>query len=164
MRLLPDYFGVGVRARLYALAGMQVGPNVSICGKLSIYGAVPKLMSNVSFGAGAFCAPHVTLNPHAPIRIGRDVGIAPFVRIFTSQHEIGPGSKRFTERVLARSVTIEDGAALMTGAVILAGVTVGHGAIVAAGAVVIADVPPNTFVAGVPARVIRELPEGPLAR
>jgi len=164
MRLLPDYFGVGLRARLYGLAGMNVGAGVSICGKLNIYGVAPRFVTNVSFGTGAFCAPHVTLNPHAPIRIGRNVGIAPFVRIFTSEHVLGPTSRRLTERLIAQGVTIEDGAALMTGAVILDGVTVGRGSIVAAGAVVTTDVPPNTFVGGVPARVIRQLPEGPPAR
>jgi serine acetyltransferase len=43
----------------------------------------------------------------------------------------------------------------------LPGVTIGDGAIVAAGAVVNRDVPENTLVAGVPARVRRTLPVGP---
>jgi acetyltransferase-like isoleucine patch superfamily enzyme len=37
------------------------------------------------------------------------------------------------------------------------GVTVGAGSVVATGAVVTHDVPPNVLVAGVPARVVRQL-------
>jgi acetyltransferase-like isoleucine patch superfamily enzyme len=59
-------------------------------------------------------------------------------------------------------VSIQDGAVVMTGATILPGVTIGGGAIVGAGAVVAQDVAPNTFVGGVPAQLIRQLPVGPV--
>lgn len=54
-------------------------------------------------------------------------------------------------------VVIADRAWIGFNAIILKGVTVGEGAVVGAGSVVTKDVPPNTIVAGNPARVVREL-------
>jgi acetyltransferase-like isoleucine patch superfamily enzyme len=54
-------------------------------------------------------------------------------------------------------VTIGDGAWIQRNATVLA-CNVGAGAVVGTGAIVTKDVPPNTFVAGIPARVVRELP------
>jgi acetyltransferase-like isoleucine patch superfamily enzyme len=44
-----------------------------------------------------------------------------------------------------------------TGATILPGVTVGKNAIVAAGAVVTENVPDNSIVAGIPAKIIKSI-------
>jgi 2,3,4,5-tetrahydropyridine-2-carboxylate N-succinyltransferase len=52
-------------------------------------------------------------------------------------------------------VVIEDNVLIGANAVILEGVRVGHGAVIAAGSVVIEDVPPNTVVAGVPAKIVK---------
>jgi len=59
----------------------------------------------------------------------------------------------------AKPVIVEDDVVIGANAVILEGVTVGKGAVVAAGAIVIEDVPPYTVVAGVPARVIKQIDE-----
>lgn len=56
-------------------------------------------------------------------------------------------------------VRIKRHAAVYAGAILTPGVTVGEYAIVKEGAVVVDDVPPFTVVAGVPARVIEELPK-----
>jgi acetyltransferase-like isoleucine patch superfamily enzyme len=52
---------------------------------------------------------------------------------------------------------IKKGASIGSNATILCGVTVAEGAIVGAGSVVIKDVPPDTIVAGNPARVMRKI-------
>jgi acetyltransferase-like isoleucine patch superfamily enzyme len=52
---------------------------------------------------------------------------------------------------------IKKGAAIGSGATLLCGVTVGERSIVGAGAVVTKDVPPDTVVAGNPARLLRRV-------
>ena len=54
-------------------------------------------------------------------------------------------------------IVIEDNAWIGTGAIILDNVRVGRNAVVGAGAVVTKDVPARSIVAGVPARVVKEL-------
>ena len=54
-------------------------------------------------------------------------------------------------------VVIKKNAFIGVHSVILPGVTIGEGAIVGAMSLVNRDVPPNTVVAGVPARVIRTI-------
>jgi len=59
----------------------------------------------------------------------------------------------------ATPVIIEDDVLVGANAVILEGVRVGQGSVVAAGAIVVEDVPANTVVAGVPARIIKQIDE-----
>jgi len=57
----------------------------------------------------------------------------------------------------SRPIVIGRNVWIAAGATILGGMTVGDNAVVGAGAVVTRDVPPNTFLAGAPARVVRQL-------
>ncbi len=59
----------------------------------------------------------------------------------------------------AKPVVIEDDVLVGANAVILEGVRVGKGSVVAAGAIVVEDVPENVVVAGIPARVIKQIDE-----
>jgi acetyltransferase-like isoleucine patch superfamily enzyme len=53
---------------------------------------------------------------------------------------------------------VRKGASIGSGSTILCNVTIGENALVGAGSVVTKDVPPNSVVAGNPARVIKTLP------
>ena len=88
--------------------------------------------------------------------IGNGVFFGPFVRLITDTHEIGEPERR-AGRNRYPEITIGDGCWLGAGAIVLGGVTIGAGSIVAAGAVVNKDVPRNSVVGGVPARIIRML-------
>ena len=52
---------------------------------------------------------------------------------------------------------VKKGASIGSSATILCGVTIGENSIIGAGSVVTKDVPANTIVAGVPAKVIRKI-------
>ncbi len=85
------------------------------------------------------------------VSLGDYVGIGEFVRIFTHSHS---ESNHYVRNY--SPVRIGDYVKVFSGAMILPGVTIGPQAIVAGGAVVTSDVPSNSVVAGIPARVIRE--------
>ena len=71
-----------------------------------------------------------------------------------------PGRRAPGEELLG--VTLRRGCRIGGGAVLLPGVEVGEEAFVAAGAVVTRDVPARAVVMGVPASVVREVPEAEL--
>lgn len=77
-------------------------------------------------------------------------------------HPLDPDARRHRERVALgdiRPVRIGNNVWIAPRCTILKGVTIGDNAVVATGSVVTKDVPANTLVAGVPARVVRRLAE-----
>ncbi|MBN2044955.1 MAG: sugar O-acetyltransferase [Anaerolineales bacterium] len=90
------------------------------------------------------------------VRIGNHVMVGPHVQIYTAAHDL-QAQPRNEGWEVAKAIVIADNVWIGGGAILLPGVTVGLNAVVGAGAVVTKDVPPNTVVAGNPARAIREI-------
>lgn len=88
------------------------------------------------------------------ITLEDDVQIGPRVTLTTENHPLDPADRK---TVTLEPIVVRRNAWIGAAATILPGVTIGENAIVAAGAVVSRDVPPNTVVAGVPARIIKTL-------
>lgn len=87
---------------------------------------------------------------------GDNVFIGPQCGFYTAGHPLDAGL-RAKNLEFAKPIRIGSDVWIGGGAKILPGVTVGDNAVIGAGSVVTRDVPPNTVVAGNPARVIRRL-------
>ncbi|MBX9628794.1 MAG: hypothetical protein K2X82_33680 [Gemmataceae bacterium] len=101
------------------------------------------------------------------IRIGRNCRIASEVVMFDSHgHPSDPERRRAglpPDESDIKPVVIGDNVWIGRRAIIFPGVTVGAGSAISAGAVVTSDVPPETVVAGNPARRIGSLAAPPAA-
>ena len=93
-----------------------------------------------------------------PVIIGSHVNLAQGITVTALNHIFEDSKKRIDEQGVSTSaVVIEDDIWIGANAVVLPGVTIGHHSVVAAGAVVTKDVPPHSLVAGIPAKVIKQI-------
>jgi acetyltransferase-like isoleucine patch superfamily enzyme len=93
-----------------------------------------------------------------PVSIGNHVNLAQGITVSALNHNFSDTTKRIDEQGISTSqIIIEDDVWIGANAVILAGVRIGSHSVVAAGAVVTHDVPPNTLVGGVPAKIIKAI-------
>jgi len=94
------------------------------------------------------------------ITIGRNVLVAHGVSILTGTHDYRRfgNERRYAVPANGRDIVIGEGVWIASNATVLGPCTIGEHAVVAAGAVVVDDVPAYTVVAGVPARVVSQIP------
>lgn len=88
------------------------------------------------------------------ITIEDGVLIAPKVSLLTEGHPIEPENRH---ALIPKPIHIKKNAWIGAGATILQGVTIGENSVVASGAVVSKDVPDNTVVGGIPAKIIKTI-------
>jgi len=111
--------------------------------------------TDLRVGRNVFINQNCTIYDRGGVDIDDEVMIGPNVSLITTGHPLEPSQRR--AGVTASPIAIGRNVWIATGATVIGGVTIGENSVVAAGAVVTRDVPPNTLVAGVPAKVIRTL-------
>ena len=109
---------------------------------------------NIRVGKGVFINSGCCFQDQGGIFIGDDCLIGHQVVFATLNHDLAPARRK---NMFPAPIHIGKNVWIGAHATILAGVTVGDNAVIAAGAVVSKDVPANTVVAGVPAKVIKTI-------
>ena len=113
-------------------------------------------MGDVTIGSYTRIGLHCTII--GPVRIGSHVNLAQGITVTALNHNFLDTSLRIDQQgVSTKPVTIGDDVWIGANATILPGVTIGNHVVVAAGAVVTHDVPANTVVGGIPAKVLKAL-------
>jgi UDP-2-acetamido-3-amino-2,3-dideoxy-glucuronate N-acetyltransferase len=185
---VEDHVVLGKRPRLAAgsaalgdVGALELGERVTVCaGAVVFAGAtvgIGTILGDQSFvrerssigagsviGRGSVVDNDVELG--ARVRVQTDVYLTAYT-VVEDDVFVGPGVTTTNDDTMSRHgpTTSLQGALLRRacrvggGAVLTPGVEVGEEAFVAAGALVTRDVPPRAVVMGVPARVVREVPE-----
>ena len=138
----------------------SVGEGVRIQGPIAFhYGKHTKI------GAHTFANFNFTVQDDAEVTIGEHCNFGPNVTIVTPVHPMVASERRAIrtasgeEKLLCWAKPVHIGKDCWFGAsvTVCPGVTIGDNCVIGAGAVVTRDIPANSFAAGVPCRVIREI-------
>ena len=148
--------------------GVKLGKNVKLAKFINLYGcsigdntkigAFVEIQKNACVGKNCKISSHTFIcegvNIEDNVLIGHNVSFIndTYPRATTSAGKLQTEADWRVEPILVRK-----GASVGSGSTILSNVTIGEGAIVGAGSVVTKDVPPNTIVAGNPARILRSM-------
>ena len=149
-------------------ADVQLGKDVRLGKFINLYGcsigdetkigAFVEIQKNANVGRRCKISSHtficegVTIEDH--VFVGHSVT---FINDSYPRATTGGGELQTEKDWHVEPTLVKDGASIGSGSTILANVVIGERAIVGAGSVVTRDVPPDTIVAGNPARVLRKL-------
>lgn len=152
MRLLNRLSGTkffSLKRKLLMAAGHEVGQDVKIVGPVFCSGTL-------HIGNGCWLGRCLSVEGNGHVYIGDNCDVAPEVTFLTGGHKIGSARHRAGEGE-TYTIYIERGTWIGARSTILRSVTVGESCVVSACACVAADIPANSLVGGIPAKVIRTL-------
>jgi len=133
------------------LYGCEIGDEAKI-------GAFVEIQKNASVGKRCKISSHTFICEGVTIEDNVFVGHGVmFINDSYPRATVADGGLQTEADWKVEKTVIKKGASIGSGATILANVCVGENAIVGAGAVVTKDVPPNTIVAGNPAKTFRQI-------
>ena len=152
-KIAPDVkLGEGVKIHDFVnLYGCTIGGNTKI-------GTFVEIQKNAVIGKNCKVSSHTFICEGVTIEdyvfIGHNVTFTNDVYPRASNEN---GELQTEDDWACEPTVVKQGASIGSGATLLPKVTVGENAIIGAGSVVTKDVPPNTIVAGNPARVLRKI-------
>ena len=151
-------YGGPVNIAILRAFGGNVSKNTRICSPIVLHCALDGY-KNLTIGDGCFLNGFNFLDLSGRITLEKGVSLGPGVIIMTHNRY---NFNEFLEERMAhtcgvKDVLIKEGAGIKAGALIIHGITIGKNAIVGGNAVVNRDVENNCFVAGVPAKMIKEI-------
>lgn len=188
---LEDHAVLGKRPRLARgssatgeVGALALGDGVTVCAGAVVF-AGSKIEDSCILGDQSYVRERSRIGPGSVIGRGsvidNDVVVGARVSVQTGVYLtaftlveddvfVGPGATTTNDDTMARhapdmplrGATLRRACRIGGGAVLTPGVEVGEEAFVAAGALVTRDVPPRAVVMGVPARVVREVPDADL--
>jgi len=138
----------------------EMGEGVRIQGPIFFHYGQHTKLGNRFFGNF-----NLTVQDDAQVTIGDDCNFGPNVTIVTPVHPMIPKERktlyapdgRECRLCYAKPVHIGNYCWFGANVVVCPGVTIGDGCVIGAGSVVTRDIPANSFAAGNPCRVIREI-------
>ena len=147
---------------------VRLGRNVQIYAFVNLYGCEigdeTRIGTFVEVQKGAKIGPRCKISSHTficeGVTIESEVFIGHGVTFINDRYPratSASGQPQTEADWSVQNTLVKKGASIGSGATLLGGVTIGEKAIIGAGSVVTKDVPPNTVVAGNPARVLKRL-------
>ncbi|MDZ7339656.1 MAG: N-acetyltransferase [candidate division KSB1 bacterium] len=152
--LIADSVKLGKDVKIYDfvnLYGCEIGDGTKIGTFVEIQKGA-KVGRNCKISSHTFICEGVTIEDNCFIGHGVVFINDRYPRATTPQ-----GALQSEQDWVVVPTVVKKGASIGSNATILCGVTIGENAIVGAGSVVTRNVPPNTIVAGHPARVLRRI-------